>query len=353
MIATLNNEKLKQTFIENMLNKDYKNEEVKQVSQRTIEEDEKDVDEENNKEKGKYSINDNEYNHLFEDDMNYDLSTLMESNSSDEYSIEFILMYVNDDLKIPFCQYFFEEINNEMVLPKIVINKTKIQELSKNYNKDSEYDAKHYLFIDQITKALKTNYNINTQQVNYRGYSVNKSKIYVLCHIRQTLFDYGYMAIYDELVSGQEIQQVPVNQENLSFFKENVNIQQLIDINGNMIDVPLHGYLCNYENNELINIESSNMFEDMINHNTFGLNYVFSEYLLDEDNENNKRYKKYAIFVNDVLFKSEDVSKLPLMQSGGDKKSEDYDEYSSIYYHDGISRTFILVKNYEQFCIIE
>ena len=353
MIATLNNEKLKQTFIENMLNKDYKNEEVKQVSQRTIEEDEKDVDEENNKEKGKYSINDNEYNHLFEDDMNYDLSTLMESNSSDEYSIEFILMYVNDDLKIPFCQYFFEEINNEMVLPKIVINKTKIQELSKNYNKDSEYDAKHYLFIDQITKALKTNYNINTQQVNYRGYSVNKSKIYVLCHIRQTLFDYGYMAIYDELVSGQEIQQVPVNQENLSFFKENVNIQQLIDTNGNMIDVPLHGYLCNYENNELINIESSNMFEDMINHNTFGLNYVFSEYLLDEDNENNKRYKKYAIFVNDVLFKSEDVSKLPLMQSGGDKKSEDYDEYSSIYYHDGISRTFILVKNYEQFCIIE
>lgn len=351
MLASLNNEKLKKTFIENMLNKDYENVEENPESD---DGDNESVGEKEDDPREKYTSNDNEYTHIFEDELNYDLSTLMESNNSDEYSIEFILMYVNDELKLPFSQYFFENIDNEMVLPKVVIDKTKTLE-SKKYNNDSEYDNKHYLFVDQLKKTLKRNYNIDNKNIKYKGYTVYKSKIYVLCNVAQTLFDYGYMAIYDEFVSGNEIQQIPVNEETLTFFKENVNIQQFTDKNGNMIDVPIHCHLCNYENENLINIEVNDMFEDMIIHNIFGMNYVFSEFLLDEENANDKAYKKYALFINDVLFKSEDISKLPVMRGGDgmNNGSEDYDEYSSIYYHDGISRTFILVKNYEQYTVIE
>jgi len=346
MLATLNNEKIKQPLIENMLNKDFESGDVKNTSITVNEDDETE---------GKYSSNEGKYFHVFEDELNYDLSTLMESNSSDEYSIEFILMYMNDDLKLPFCQYFFENIDNEMVLPKAVINKINILKSTKKYNNENQYDVKHYLFIDQINKILKTNYNINNKNISYKGYIVYNSKIHVLCDITYTLFDYGYMAIYDEIIGGNEIQQTRINEENLSFFKENVNIQQLTDETGNMIDVPIHGYLCNYKNDNLTNVEVNDMFEDMINHNIFGMNYVFSEFLLDEDNDTEKKHKKYAIFINDVLFKSEDISKLPLMRGGGNNTDEinEYDEYSSIYYHDGVSRTFILVKNYEQFCVIE
>lgn len=348
MLATLNNEKLKQPFIENMLNKDFESDDVKNTSIIVNEHDETE---------GKYSSNEGKYIHVFEDELNYDLSTLMESNSSDEYSIEFILMYMNDDLKLPFCQYFFENIDNEMVLPKAVISKINILKSTKKFNNENQYDVKHYLFIDQINKILKTNYNINHKNISYKGYMVYNSKIHVLCDITYTLFDYGYMAIYDEIIGGNEIQQTRINEENLSFFKENVNIQQLTDETGNMIDVPIHGYLCNYENDNLTNVEVNDMFEDMINHNIFGMNYVFSEFLLDEDNDTETKHKKYAIFINDVLFKSEDISKLPIMRGGGSGNNTDetneYDEYSSIYYHDGVSRTFILVKNYEQFCVIE
>lgn len=353
MLASLNNEKLKQTFIENMLNKDFVIDETKETSL-SVKEDEKSVTEEHDETRGKYSANENEYTHIFEDELNYDLSTLIESNSSDEYNIEFVLMYMNDDLKIPFFQYFFEKVESEMVLPKVIINKSKIMETSKKYNDDSEYDTKHYLFLDQLFKTLKTNYNIDNKNVNYKGYMVYKTNVYVVCHITQTLFDYGYMAIYDELVGGKEIQQTPVNEDNMSFFKEHINIQQLTDKSGNMIDVPVHGYLCNYENDTLKNVEVNDMFEDMINHNIFGMNYIFSEFLLDEDNDSENVYKKYAIFINDVLFKSDDLTKLQ-MNGGGSKNddSNEYDEYSSIYYHDGISRTFIMVKNFEQFCVIE
>jgi hypothetical protein len=261
---------------------------------------------------------------------------------------------MNDELKIPFFQYFFEKVGSEMVLPKVIINKSKIMETSKKYNDDSEYDSKHYLFIEHLFKALKTNYNIDNKNVNYKGYMVYKTNVYVVCHITQTLFDYGYMAIYDELVGGKEIQQTPVNEDTILFFKEHINIQQLTDKSGNMIDVPIHGYLCNYENEDLKNVEVNDMFEDMINHNIFGMNYIFSEFLLDEDNDSEKVYKKYAIFINDVLFKSDDLTKLQ-MNGGGSKNddSNEYDEYSSIYYHDGISRTFVMVKNFEQFCVIE
>ena len=348
MLATLNNEKLKRPFIENMLNKDFESDEVKNTSIT--------VKEQKETQGKKDSLNENKYIHIFEDELNYDLSTLMESNSSDEYSIEFILMYTNDDLKLPFCQYFFENIDNEMVLPKAVIKKINILKSTKKYNNENKYDVKHYLFTDQINKILKTNYNIDNKNVIYKGYMVYNSKIHVLCDMTYTLFDYGYMAIYDEIVGGNEIQQTQVNEENLSFFKENVNIQQLTDETGNMIDVPVHGYLCNYKNDNFTNVEVNDMFEDMINHNIFGMNYVFSEFLLDEDNDTEKKYKKYAIFINDVLFKSEDISKLPLMRGGGGNNTDEineYDEYSSIYYHDGVSRTFILVKNYEQFCVIE
>ena len=87
MLASLNNEKLKQTFIENMLNKDFVIDEAKWTST-SVKEDEKSVIEEDDETRGKYSANENEYIHIFENELNYDLSTLIESNSSEEYNIE-------------------------------------------------------------------------------------------------------------------------------------------------------------------------------------------------------------------------------------------------------------------------
>ena len=88
------------------------------------------------------------------------------------------------------------------------------------------------------------------------------------------------------------------------------------------------------------------------------MNYVFSEFLLDEDNDNKYIYKKYAVFINDVLLKTDDNTKLSPRIAGIEdykiyEENDDYEKYSSIYYHDGSSRTIVLVKNYERFCAIE
>lgn len=349
MLSTLNNEGLK-----NNLNKLLNQVETTDNSQEST----NIQDRENIEIVNKQNDNTGEYRHVYEDELNYDLSTLMESNNSQEYEIDFVLMYTNDELKLPFGQYFFEKKDNEMVLPKVLINKSKIYDSSQKYNEDSDYDSKHYIFIDNMKRSLKTNYNIEVDTTKYKGYIIYKSKIYVLFHISQTLFEYGYMAIYDEFVYGNEIRECKVNDEILTFFKDNKNIQNFIDNDGNTLDVPLHGYLCKYENDKLINVKEEESFEDMLDHNIFGMNYVFSEFLLDEDNDNKYIYKKYAVFINDVLLKTDDNTKLSPRIAGIEdykiyEENDDYEKYSSIYYHDGSSRTFVLVKNYERFCAIE
>ena len=349
MLSTLNNEGLK-----NNLNKLLNQVETTDNSQEST----NIQDRENIEIVNKQNDNTGEYRHVYEDELNYDLSTLMESNNSQEYEIDFILMYINDELKLPFGQYFFEKKDNEMVLPKVLINKSKIYDSSQKYNEDSDYDSKHYIFIDNMKRSLKTNYNIEVDTTKYKGYIIYKSKIYVLFHISQTLFEYGYMAIYDEFVYGNEIRECKVNDEILTFFKDNKNIQNFIDNDGNTLDVPLHGYLCKYENDKLINVKEEESFEDMLDHNIFGMNYVFSEFLLDEDNDNKYIYKKYAVFINDVLLKTDDNTKLSPRIAGIEdykiyEENDDYEKYSSIYYHDGSSRTIVLVKNYERFCAIE
>lgn len=352
MLASLNNEKLKQKYIEHILNKEYNGDEnIKEKEYN----DEQSInsDDEGDETERTYSINNKEYIHVYEDNLNADLSLLLSSNSSENYDIKFILMYVNDELKMPFSQYFFEKVENEMVLPKAVISKSTLFEKSKDYANDLEYDSNHYVFIDEMKKTLKTNYSIDQKDIDYRGYTVKESVVYVLCNIQTTLFDNGYMAIYDEIVNAGEIQYTPIQSNVVDFFKEQINIQQFLDMEENMIDVPIHCYMCNYDNEKekLINIKMDDMFEDMIDHKIFGTNYVFSETLLN--NDKTPEYKKYAVFVNDVLFQYEDISKLAMSGGGNTQQLKEMDDYSSIMYHDGDSHTFILVKNYEQFCMIE
>jgi hypothetical protein len=351
MLASLNNEKLKQKYIEHILNKEFNgNEDIKETEysdEHSVSDDDRDETERT------YNINNKEYIHVYEDDLNEDLSLLLESNSTENYDIKFILMYVNDELKMPFSQYFFERVENEMVLPKAVISKSSLFEKSKDYANDLDYDSNHYVFIDELKKTLKTNYSIDQKDIDYRGYTVKDSVVYVLCNIQTTLFDNGYMAIYDEIVNTGEIQHTSIQNNVVDFFKEHVNIQQFLDMEENMIDVPIHCYMCNYdnENKKLINIKMDDMFEDMIDHKLFGTNYVFSEALLNSDKTT--EYKKYAVFVNDVLFQYEDISKLAMSGGGNGQQLKEMDDYSSIMYHDGDLHTFILVKNYEQFCMIE
>jgi hypothetical protein len=349
MLSTLFNDKIRGALIDFSTQKDTTDN--SQDSTNTQERENKEIVIKHNDDTG-------EYKRLYEDELNYDLSTLLESNNTQDYEINFVLMYVNDELKIPFGQYFFEKKDNEMVLPKVLINKSKIYDSSQKYTEESDYDSKHYIFIDNMKQKLKTNYNIEFDTVKYKGYIIYKSQIYVLLDTLQTLFEYGYMAIYDEFVYGNEIRECKVNDEILTFFKDNKNIQYFTDKDGNRLDVPLHGYLCKYENNELINVKEEESFEDMLDHNIFGMNYVFSEFLLDEDNDNKYIYKKYAVFINDVLLKTDDNTKLsPRIADIEDYKTyeenDDYEKYSSIYYHDGSSRTFVLVKNYDRFCPIE
>lgn len=271
------------------------------------------------------------YKYLFQDVLQKDIAVYLQSRKIETYKINIIGFRINDELKLPFLEFLFLE-NSTFELPNFEISQTDL--MIKQSEKSVEYK-----FVDRCYSELNKQYNHEFESLKYIGFKNINGIFYAFVYLDDAPSGSKYM-LYDEICYTNTINNKDITQYEI--FKLN-NINQLLDKNGSLYDVPMIGYMCKYnDKNKLINIETSDDdFEDNIEDEEFGTYYIFSESPLAEGN-----YKRYAIFMSNILFYFKEN---PELQRGGkNEKASQYEEYNSIYYYTN-NEVYYYVKALEQF----
>jgi len=358
---SINNEKMKSFYMEKFLEINYNYQDEPLVADTTSDDiSQESIDDYDFEDMNEFDINGKMYYHLFEKEMNYDFSIILENTSSKEFIMNMVIMNVNDELKMPFLQYFLVNNNNKLGFPQFSISRKIFdEEMSDLYVSDEDVKdgQENNILIAELERLLSEEYTISTMK--YKGYTNKNGEFYVYLMVsndEEDLTEYGYLTIYDEIVTIKEVDTVKIHDDIVDFFKENINIQQLVDDKEVFVDVPMIGYICKYdkEENELVNIRTDDNYEEKTDHTKFGLNYVFSDNLINDDNI----YKKYAIFLSDIYFYFDDIGKVKATTNiGGNNKTDkemknEMSTHNSIIYHDSV-HCFYFLKNMEQFVVIE
>jgi hypothetical protein len=274
------------------------------------------------------------YKYLFQDVLQKDIAVYLQSRKIETYKINILGFRINDELKLPFLEFLFLE-NSTYELPQFEISQKDLMIKQKESTVENK-------FIETCYSELNSQYNHHFESPKYIGFKNVNGVFYAFVYLDDAPTGGKYI-LYDEIRYTKTINSKDIIQYEI--FKFN-NINQLLNKNGSLYDVPMIGYMCKYnDKNKLINIETSDDdFEDSIDDDEFGTYFIFSESPLAEGN-----YKRYAIFMSNILFYFKEN---PTLQRGGkNEKTAQYEQYNSIYYYTN-NNVFYYVKALEQFAEI-
>jgi len=273
------------------------------------------------------------YKYLYQDELQNDVSMYLQSRRIETYKINIVGFRINDDLKLPFMEFLFLE-NDTYVLPDFDYfqKDLMIKEKDKTMND---------IFTQRCYDELEKQYEQKFSTMKYIGFKNVKGVFYAFIYIDESVKK-GKFILYDEIRYTKSIYEKEIDQYHI-FMSNNIN--QLQDNKGKLYDAPMIGYLCKRnEENKIINIELKHEeYEETMHDEQFGDYFIFSESPLKEGH-----YKRYAIFMSNMLFYFQDD---PVLKGGGDKEKEDepqYDDYNSIYYYSD-NAVYYYVKSLEQF----
>ena len=293
---------------------------------------------------------------------------LFPRNLLDEYKIHICPFSVNTKLETPFLQFMFSKNNSQYTFPSFDLHMKNIQESSvskimySNDDDDSDSDQEENdsvnneflhqcisFFHDNILK--ETDIDDDTDiKTRYRGFmeqdDTNNLYVFFDCtdlHIdvynnKFKTNEYVF-AIVDE-INKRKINDVYIDNEDVTIFQKNPFITELNTRNGEPIIIPTVSYICsenddkNYIN--IYNDVNENDTDDIllippqINHSTYHDTYVFSMKALSGNYINIKRF---ALFYEDFIQETEnmdvssdeDVEKTEENENM-DVESEEYDK---------------------------
>ena len=267
---------------------------------------------------------------------------LFPRNLLDEYKIHICPFSVNTKLEIPFLQFMFSKNNSQYTFPSFDLDMKSIQESSvskimySNNDDDSDSDQEENnsvnneflhqcirFFHDNILK--ETDIDDDTDiKTKYRGFMEqdDNNHLYVFFDCTDLHIDvYNnkfktneyVFAIVDE-INKRKINDVYIDNEDVTLFQKNPFITELNTRNGEPIIIPTISYICsenddkNYIN--IYNDVNENDTDDIllippqINHPTYHDTYVFSMKALSGNYINIKRF---ALFYEDFIQETENM----------------------------------------------
>ena len=172
---SINNEKMKSFYMEKFLEINYNYQDEPLVADTTSDEiSQESVDDYDFEDMNEFVINGKMYYHLFEKEMNYDFSIILENTSSKEFIMNMVIMNVNDELKMPFLQYFLVNNNNKLGFPQFNISRKIFdKEMSDLYVSDE--DVKD----GQENNILIAELESDNQKINLVSRNENLSSFFI------------------------------------------------------------------------------------------------------------------------------------------------------------------------------
>jgi hypothetical protein len=259
----------------------------------------------------------------------------------------------------PFIQYIFEKKNNSILsletyhFPSkqytcpVFTNQENIEnESQREDSNDISQEQIHFQnsCFEFLLSCFDKNINdtIHKEKIDfrnlYKGFiqeDENKENIFVFFDISKIIsyLNTNYtLAIMDEIIYKKKIYSTPMDEFVIQFFKKNDSFTKIYILNNDddenipekEVEVlfPFQLYLCDYVNNEYINIDNSYDLKEVkpLEHPFLGMAYYFSTSPLKEvETENLKRFS--CFMVNDLYFKK-DISNINEEESEESEESE-------------------------------
>jgi hypothetical protein len=292
----------------------------------------------------------------------------------ENYTIVLCLYKINEDLDIPFLEYFLIKSENQYTLPQMnysdFINQIQTNDVATVSEKETEEPTTDN-FVHFANKYINIQFDI--LKSNYKGYIDYQDK-YLIGFIEMTeeiediVIDKTkyeennhVLAILDEIVFKQTVFVVPVEDFVSNLFLEYPVVSLIKDEDGISISIPYLLYICKEENNDLYNLYFENdtkkdsinfLYNPTIENDIFISSYMFSRNPIKIENIN--KIKRYSVFIeNPVYIPAFDMSEYndskPLFH--GDDDDDDDDINYSFQFNFGETEMWS-INNIRQFILL-
>ena len=225
-----------------------------------------------------------------------------------------------------------------------LFSKSKSKEEESEELEDTETDIQ-FIFEEQIAEYFKLVSQTKEEDVLtlYRGFLQEKEDIYLFFDVTNMDLPKIYTLelkkqykfekiLIDEIIKSKLVDNISVESQLINIFMQHNELTQIKELNNEIVDLPIRGYICQEQEEAYLNIYYENKDEEItlinnkIYHKDFDYIYVFTDEPLVLDNLEN--IKSYALFVNkNVPIITESKEEIDLVKDN----FEDYEIFYFMY----------------------
>lgn len=326
-----------------------------------VDQDEDEDEEIENKEVSEYKYLDDDVlskEFIYEPEMNYQLHLCMYSINLNTVK-PFLIYHMLKKDRYEFPKAFLDhsKFRNEELLENKEIkmkeetfsilglfSRSNSKEANQENGEDVETDIQN-IFEEQIAEYF--NLVTQTKEENilslYRGFLQEKNDIFLFFDVTEMNLPNLYTLelkqqykfkniLVDEIINSRYIDKIPVESQLINIFIQHNELTQIKELNNEIVDLPIRGYICQEEEDVYLNKYYENKEEEVtllnnkIYHKEFDYIYVFTDEPIIMDNLEN--IKSYALFVNkNVPIITESKEELDLIK----QNPEDYEIFYFMY----------------------
>lgn len=234
----------------------------------------------------------------------------------ENYRFVLCLYRINQDLDIPFLEYFLIKPENQYTLPQMnysdFINQTQPINAAEQDQMENNYVHFANKYINIPVDVLKSNYKgyIDYQDKYLIGFIEMTGEMEDII-IDKTNYEENnnVLAILDEIVFKKTVYVVPVEDFVSNLFLEHPEVSLITDEDGVSISVPYLLYICREDNNDLYNLYFENdekkdstivLYNPTIENDIFISSYMFSRNPIKIENIN--KIKRYSVFIENPVY---------------------------------------------------
>ena len=225
-----------------------------------------------------------------------------------------------------------------------LFSKSRSKEEESEELEDTETDIQ-FIFEEQIAEYFKLVSQTKEEDVLtlYRGFLQEKEDIYLFFDVTNMDLPKIYTLelkkqykfekiLIDEIINSKLVDNISIESQLINIFMQHNELTQIKELNNEIVDLPIRGYICQEEEEAYLNTYYENKDEEItlinnkIYHKDFDYIYVFTDEPLVLDNLEN--IKSYALFVNkNVPIITESKDEIDLVKDN----FEDYEVFYFMY----------------------
>jgi len=244
-------------------------------------------------------------------EFNYVLYSIVDD--SDKPYVKFLMNNENNIMKFPNEKGILENIDSDSssdsetddIIPFIEDDEDDDEELLDMSSNSDEYDDELYL-PEQCSQYIKNNFGITYEKSEdyYKGYVNMEGKLYIFIDTTIIHMDFPNenqysWVITDEIIHKKSSNNIPICKIITSMFSNNSDIKNIYTENNAIVEPPICVYICQYEDDKYINIEtidtlSNSLVSNKVSHDIFGNITMFSTNSIS----NGYNYKRYSLFTS-------------------------------------------------------